>query len=180
MDIETMLREMLTNQVPNQDLEYKLNLNGSRITVIRTWNQWERSWKPHYKIINEATGMTVAYSDFKWFLLGLCEYIRVQQEVFISERIAVIFSYPSGFKACSLKDAETFIFLRKKATGDIYWSDEEKDYCLGLYNGNGTACWRWRSERGDILAPYLAESGATAIQIVYSTRKYINKRYFND
>lgn len=77
MDIETMLREMLTNQVPNRDLEYKLDFNGRRITVIRTWKQEEQSWKPHYKIINEATGMTVAYSDFKWFLLGLCEYIRI-------------------------------------------------------------------------------------------------------
>lgn len=93
--------------------------------------------------------------------------------------MSVIFSCPAKFKIRSLKDAEAFMAMRERASGDIYWSDEKRDYYLGICNDKVCVCWRWKTERDDIFSPYVAVKDKSAVQTVYRTRKYINKRYFN-
>lgn len=76
--VEKMLREMLTNQIPEQVLSYQLNLadKNSAILIVRTWEEESDRWIPVYIIQGVGTNLTARYKSFDYFLCALCEYIK--------------------------------------------------------------------------------------------------------
>ncbi|MBR3353821.1 MAG: hypothetical protein IKG47_00480 [Oscillospiraceae bacterium] len=83
-----------------------------------------------------------------------------------------IFSYPSNFRIRKKSDAERFLTISK---GSFWWSDGQTDYMME----DGKVCTRPVFMRGNIFNPYM-DDGKGYADLIWKTRKYINKKLAGD
>lgn len=93
-----------------------------------------------------------------------------------------IFICPTNFKIRKKADAETFLNMADQDNynfghfqGEVYWHDDEYDYCLSAKTKR--VSWRPISMRGNIFNPYF-DDGSGYIDLIWDTRKYINDQLF--
>lgn len=92
----------------------------------------------------------------------------------------------SDFKIRKKTDAVCFLLSGEKgrklpddgciAHGCFSWSDGVNDY--EIYTNRGVVCYRSVDYRGDMFQPMLAVDGIEAINIIWKTRKHVNKCIF--